>query len=227
MAKAKRKKKASKSTSRVFIVDDHPLVRRGLSELINDEAGLEVIGDAEDADTALTRIKRKRPDLVVVDISLKSGHGIELIKQIHEHDESILMLVSSMHDESLYAERAVNAGASGYINKQEAPEKVIEAIHEILAGRVFLSQRMKDRLLHRMVETRSTRGRRGIELLSNRELEVLEQVSLGKTTRVIAEHLGLSTKTIETYRENIKVKLDLRNANELTRYAVQWAMENS
>jgi DNA-binding NarL/FixJ family response regulator len=224
---AKSRRKSQKSVARIFIVDDHPLVRHGLTELIGDEPDLEFCGDAEDAGSALAAIKQQRPDLVIVDISLKSGHGIELIKQVGAFDDSIRMLVSSMHDESLYAERAVDAGAAGYINKQEAPGKVIEAIRDVLKGKVYLSERMKDRLLNRIVETRRTKGRRGVELLSDRELEVLEQLGLGRTTRQIAEHLSLSAKTIETYRENIKVKLDLRNATELTHYAVQWALESN
>ncbi len=224
---AKSKRKMQKSVARVFIVDDHPLVRHGLTELIGNEPDLEHCGDAEDAESALAAIKQERPDLVIVDITLKSGHGIELIKQITAFDDSIRMLVSSMHDESLYAERAVDAGASGYITKQEAPEKVIEAIRDVLRGKVYLSERMKDRLLNRIVESRRTKGRRGVELLSDRELEVLEQLGHGRTTREAAEHLGLSAKTIETYRENIKIKLDLRNANELTRYAVQWVLESN
>ena len=211
--------------ARIMIVDDHPLVRRGLAELIAEEPGLTVCGDAEDAATAIQQVHSAKPDLVIVDLVLKGGHGIELIKQIRAHNANIKMLVSSMHDESLYAERALHAGASGYINKQETPDKVIEGIREVLVGNFFFSPRMTRQLLHRFVEGRPPAAQLPIQSLSDRELEVFELIGGGRSTREVAEHLTLSVKTVETYRENIKHKLDLKNGAELTQHAVQWVLE--
>jgi DNA-binding NarL/FixJ family response regulator len=210
--------------TKVLIVDDHPLVRRGMTQLINDEPDLQVCGDAEDAATAMAQVESKRPDLVVVDISLKAGHGIELIKEIKTFDERIKMLVSSMHDEALYAERALRAGASGYINKQETPENVVAAIRVVLDGRVYLSPRMTHHMLHRVVDP-GTSEQLPVDALSDRELEVFEMIGHGKTTRGIADSLDLSVKTVETYRENIKNKFNLKNSSELTCYAVRWVVE--
>ena len=178
-----------------------------------------------DGDLGMAAIERDRPDLVVVDISLKSGHGIELIKQIKAFDENIKMLVSSMYDEGLYAERALRAGASGYINKQETPEKVVEAIRVVLDGQIYLSPRMTHHMLNRMVEPGGAAEELPVRSLSDRELEVFEMIGHGKTTRAIADSLELSAKTVETYRENIKTKFDLKNSNELTCEAVRWVMD--
>lgn len=215
----------STQIARVLIVDDHPVVRRGLAELISDEPDLEVCGEASDAPDALRQVETRRPDVVVVDISLQSGNGIELIQQIKERDERIKTLVSSMHDESLFAERALRAGAMGYINKQEPTEKVIDAIREVLSGQVYLSARMANRLLQSVVGG-ETLEQDPIGSLSNRELEVFELIGQGLTTKKIAGRLHLSPKTIETHREKIKTKLNLSNSTELSRRAVQWVLEN-
>lgn len=210
---------------RVLIVDDHPIVREGLAAVINREVDLEVCGQAGGLSQAMRLFQQERPDLVVADVSLEDGNGLELVKELVAYDSGIKVLVQSMYEESLYAERALRAGARGYINKEEALAQVVNAIRQVLRGRVYLSSRMTDRLLHR-----SVRGfepeRSPIESLSDRELEVFEQIGRGITTRRIAQNLYLSPKTIETYRENIKTKLNLKNATELTQHAVQWVLEN-
>jgi DNA-binding NarL/FixJ family response regulator len=210
---------------RVLIVDDHPIVREGLAAIINREPDLEVCGQAGGLAQAMRLFQQERPDLVVADVSLEDGNGLELVKELVAQDAGIKVLVQSMHEESLYAERSLRAGARGYVNKEEAPGQIVNAIRQVLRGRVYLSSRMTDRLLHR-----SVRGfepdRSPIESLSDRELEVFEQIGRGMTTRRIAQNLYLSPKTIETYRENIKTKLNLKNATELTQHAVQWVLEN-
>ncbi|QDU93185.1 response regulator [Lignipirellula cremea] len=211
--------------ARILLVDDHPLVRRGFGELISARSDMEVCGEAADADAAMEQIEATQPDLVVVDISLADINGIELIKRIRGKDDGIKILVASMHDESIYAERALRAGATGYVNKEVATDKVIEAILQVLSGQVYLSSTMTDDLLHRVV-TGATGETSPVDMLSDRELEVFEKIGRGMTTREIAEMLKLSVKTIETHREHIKIKMRLRNAAELTRAAVQWVLEN-
>ena len=212
-------------SARILIVDDHPVVRRGLAELIADEPDMEVFGEAATGAEALKCLDDLQPDVVIVDISLKDSHGIELIKQIKARDDQVKMLVWSMHDESLYAERALRAGAMGYLNKEEPIDRVIEAIRQVLRGHVHLSSKMVEKLLHRAVSGSEPHERSNIETLSDRELEVFELIGQGLTTREIAKKLHLSIKTIETYRENVKSKLDLKTGGELTRHAVQWALE--
>lgn len=212
-------------SARILIVDDHPVVRRGLAQLIADEPDMEVFGEAATGAEALKCLDDLQPDVVIVDISLKDSHGIELIKQIKARDDQVKMLVWSMHDESLYAERALRAGAMGYLNKEEPIDRVIEAIRQVLRGHVHLSSKMVEKLLHRAVSGSEPHERSNIETLSDRELEVFELIGQGLTTREIAKKLHLSIKTIETYRENVKAKLDLKTGGELTRHAVQWALE--
>ena len=217
----------SRRPARIMVVDDHPIVRQGLTQLISSEQGLEVCAEASDAAEALKLLAETRPDLIIVDISLNSGNGIELIKQIKVRDENVRMLVSSMHDESLFAERALRAGAMGYINKAETTDKVFDAIRQVLAGKIYLSARMTDRMLCRAIGSEEHLSGSPIDSLSDRELEVFELIGQGLTTRQIAAKLHLSPKTVETYRENIKSKLNLNNATELTRHAVQWTLERS
>lgn len=212
--------------ARILIVDDHPIVRRGLAQLIGDEADLEVCGEAGDVPEALRLVNDTQPDLVLIDISLRDGNGIELIKQLKSRDDGLRMLVSSMHDESLFAERCLRAGAKGYISKEEAAEKVVGAIRTVLQGKIYLSAYLADNLLHRMIGGEDSLEHSPIDSLSDRELEVFGLIGQGLTTRKIAEKLHLSPKTVETYRENIKSKLNLKNAAELNRHAVQWALEN-
>jgi DNA-binding NarL/FixJ family response regulator len=206
-------------------VDDHPVVRNGLRMLIDDEPDLIVCGEAGDADEAIRVLDAKKPDLVIVDLSLKGSSGLELIKRIKSRTTTSKMLVSSMFDESLYAERVLNAGALGYVSKQEAMEKVVEAIRCVLSGRVYLSAAMSDRMLHRLARDQKAPERSPVETLSDRELEVFELIGRGRTTAEIANQLHLSVKTVETHREKVKAKLGLKSAAELYQYAVRWVME--
>lgn len=219
--------RSSGKTATVFIVDDHPLVRHGLIQLIEGEPDLQICGDAADGAEALRRIAEIKPDLTVIDISLQDGSGIELIKQIKEKSPDTRMLVSSMHDESLYAERALSAGAMGYVSKESPVEMLLEAMRQVLSGRIYLSSRMADRVLHRAVHRSEEKLRSPLDTLSDRELEVLSLIGRGLSSRQIAEMLHLSVKTIDTYREHIKSKLDLKNANELVRYAVAWTLQST
>lgn len=213
--------------TRVMIVDDHPIVREGYKRLIEGEEGLEVCGEAEDMPQAIRIIHDIRPDLCIVDMTLKNGSGLELIKEVKAMYPEIRMLVASMHDETLFAERALRAGAMGYVNKQEATKQLAKAINQVMHDKIFLSEAMTDRMLCRSVGSDNYSDKSPIETLSDRELEVFELIGQGETTRNIAEKLHLSPKTVETYRENIKDKLNLENATELTRHAVQWVLENS
>jgi DNA-binding NarL/FixJ family response regulator len=212
-------------TTRVLLVDDHSLVRAGLVKLINGQADLEVCGEASDATTALRLIRRHEPDLVVVDLMLREGSGIELIKQVAALDSSLKMLVCSMHDEALYAERVLAAGAMGYVSKQEPSRVVLEAIRRVLLGRIYTSEEIADRVLRRSSGKIKEGEGSPTDTLSDRELEVLGLLGKGLNTREIAEQLNLSTKTIDTYREHIKTKLGLKNANELLRFAVAWTLD--
>jgi DNA-binding NarL/FixJ family response regulator len=211
---------------KILIVDDHPIVRRGLTGVIAEERDLEVCGEAADAEEALRQVESTCPDLVIIDISLKSGHGLELIGQIRVKDPRVKMLVSSMHDELLFAERSLRAGAMGYIPKQEPTEKLLQAVHQVLRGEIFLTPRMANRLLRDVVGGKPLEGN-PIHGLSNRELEIFEMIGQGLTTQQIAQRLQLSAKTIETHREKIKAKLNLKNSAELSRRAVQWVLENA
>jgi DNA-binding NarL/FixJ family response regulator len=207
-----------------MIVDDHPLVRRGLAETIANESDMEVCGEAADATEALRLVESVRPQVMIVDLSLKSGHGIDLIEQIKARDDQIKMIVSSMHDEALFAERVLRAGAMGYLNKQEPTERLVDAIRQVMRGETALSPRMANRLLHSVVGGESW-GQDPMQTLSNRELEVFDMIGQGMSTKQIAGKLRLSHKTIETHREKIKTKLNLNNASELSHRAVQWVLE--
>jgi DNA-binding NarL/FixJ family response regulator len=214
-----------RSPVKILIVDDHPSVREGLALRISLHADLTVCGEAETEAQALALVKQTGPDLVLVDISLRSGHGIELIKRIRSLDPAINMLVISGFQESLYAERALRAGALGYLNKQESNEKMIEAIRTVLAGERFLSPEMSRRLISQALGA-SDATKTPIENLTDRELEIFRMIGEGLTTSAIANRLFLSTHTIDTHRENIKRKLAISTAAELSRAAVQWLLEN-
>jgi len=209
--------------TRILIVDDHPLVRTGFAQLIGDCADLEVCGEAGDMAEALRQIDATSPDLAIIDLSLAGGSGLDLIERIRSRDKDILMLVASMHDETLYAERVLAAGARGYINKQEAQDSIIRAIRQVLSGKVYLSQQMTDRLLSGMVN--SNGEKRDIDSLSNRELQVFELIGEGVSSSQIAEQLNLSIKTIETHQAHIKKKLGLGSAHELNQRAIRWVMD--
>jgi DNA-binding NarL/FixJ family response regulator len=217
---------AKKPKFKILIVDDHPIVRRGLRELVADEPDLEVCGEAEDVTEALQQAKALSPDAVVIDLSLKGGHGLELIQEIKAHDGRIKMLVSTVHDESLFAERVLRAGAMGYISKQESPDKIIDALRQVLRGEIYLSPRMANRLLRRLANGQSLETT-PVDSLSDRELQVFEMIGQGLATKQIARKLDLSHKTIEAHREKIKSKLNLKTGAELSRHATQWVLENA
>ena len=216
-------KKISQDKAKIIIVDDHPIIRQGLAELINHEKDLVVCGEAEDAPEAMDAIKKLNPDLIIVDISLKKKNGVELIKDIKSQYPDLPILTLSMHDESLYAERALRAGAKGYVMKAEATEKVISAIHKILNGQLYVSSKIAEKMMYKLVGGRPTFGGSTLDNLSDRELEVFLLIGQGHGTSQIAEKLFLSIKTIETYRAHIKEKLNLTNGAELLQYAIQWA----
>ncbi len=206
----------------VLIVDDHPIVRQGLAQLIDQEHDLRVCGQAEDAYEAMQAIKELNPDLAVVDISLKDTSGIELIKDIKVHFPGLPVLTLSMHDEGVYAERALRAGARGYVMKQEATERVVTAIRRVLSGEMYVSEGVAAKMVSKLVAGPAQTGGSPVDRLSDRELEVFRLIGAGYGTREMAEKLHLSVKTIETYRAHIKEKLDLIDANELLRTAINW-----
>jgi DNA-binding NarL/FixJ family response regulator len=210
---------AKKAT--VLLVDDHPIVRQGLTQLINQEQDLAVCGHAEDANGALHAIAAYRPDIVILDISLNGPDGLDVLKDIRMRDEALPVLVLSMHDESLYAERALRAGANGYIMKQEATERVLQAIRRIRGGEVYVSDRIAKRLLRQVVSSPAP-GKSPMEALTDRELAVFRLIGKGRGTREIADELYISVKTVETYQAHIKEKLSLKNARELVQHAFQW-----
>jgi DNA-binding NarL/FixJ family response regulator len=210
---------------RIFIVDDHPLIRRGLRQLFEAEPEITVCGEAATIAEGISGIKSSAPDLVIVDISLPDGSGLDLIKRLHAFNPDQLILVSSMHDEKLMAERVLRAGAMGYVSKQETPEYLIDAVNKVLSGKVYLSESITEQvLINRYANTFDMKNHSPIETLSNRELEVFEQIGAGNSTMQIAEHLNLSVKTIETHRTHIKEKLNLSSSPELVRYAIQWSL---
>ncbi|MEM9914349.1 MAG: response regulator transcription factor [Planctomycetota bacterium] len=211
------------ATARIAVVDDHPIVRRGLIELINDVADFEVVGEASDVSTALDMLTKAQPDLALIDLSLGDGHGLELIKSIRAAELDIKMLVVSMMDEALYADRVLRAGASGYLRKEQATENIVTAMRQVLDNKIYLSPNATARVLNQ-VATNEGPAKSPVATLSDRELEVFELLGEGLSSREIAGRLHLSVKTVETYREKIKAKLSLKNGSELTRHAIHWAM---
>ncbi|MGA3194099.1 MAG: response regulator transcription factor [Terriglobales bacterium] len=210
--------------NRVFVVDDHPIVRQGLALLINREWDLQVCGEAEDAQTAIQWVATARPDILVVDISLNGPDGLDLLKDIRIRYPEMPVLILSMHDESLYAERALRAGAQGYIMKQEATEKVLVALRRILNHEIYVSERIANRMLQRYIGSPSIGKPSSIADLTDRELEVFRLIGEGHSTRQIAEELHISVKTVESYQAHIKDKLSLRSARELVQHAIQWSI---
>lgn len=209
---------------KVFIVDDHPVVRQGLAAFINGEDDFTVCGDAEDAETAIRRISSLEPDIIIADLSLKGTGGIELTSAIKARFD-IPVLVLSMHDENFYAERAIRAGARGYIMKKESMEVVIKALRDILDGRVYVSNELKERLLGRLLASTDA-NQSPLDCLTNREMGVFQLIGGGLSNRHIAQKLSLSVKTVETYRSRIIEKLRLKDSGELVQYAVQWKQSN-
>lgn len=219
----KAKTKTIKKTARVLIIDDHPIFRRGLCELINESADLQVCGETCEKTEALRLVESTLPDVVTVDISLHNNEcGLDLIKEIKSRDDQVKMLAVSMHDELLYAERSLRAGAMGYLNKHEAIDKTIEALHCVLQGKIYLSNQMSDRALRRLVGSANQPPESPIDSLTDRELRVFTMIGQGLTTRGITEKLCLSPKTVETYRHRIRIKLGLQNSSELAVTAAQW-----
>jgi DNA-binding NarL/FixJ family response regulator len=210
----------------VLLVDDHPIVRRGIAELIGREADLAVCGEASTMQEAIALADKLKPDLMIVDVSLDGNNGVELMKNMAGR-MSTPVLAYSMHDESIYAERCLHAGARGYLMKQASPEVLLEAIRHVLSGKTYLSDRMSERLLGKFVGSSKSKTPTAspIDTLSDRELEVLQLLGNGQTTAQIAEQLCLSVKTVETYREHLKQKLNLADGQKLMRYAIEWALD--
>jgi DNA-binding NarL/FixJ family response regulator len=207
---------------RIVIVDDHPLFRKGLEQLIHSEDGFAVCGEANNAPEAMDVIRKLNPDLAIVDLSLPGANGIELIKNIRAEFSKLPILVLSMHDESLYALRALRAGAEGYVMKHEAMTNVIQAIREVFNGRPYLSPAMAAQVITKFAHRQAEGEADAVERLSDRELEILELIGKGNDVRQIAKVLHLSPKTVETHRSHIKDKLDLKNSREVARFALQW-----
>jgi DNA-binding NarL/FixJ family response regulator len=207
---------------RIVIVDDHPLFRKGLEELIDSDGTFAVCGEAGNASEAMDVIRKLHPDLVIVDLSLPGANGIELIKNIRAEFPKLPILVLSMHDESLYAVRALRAGADGYVMKHEAMANVIQAIREVFQGRPYLSPAMAAQVITQFAHRQAEGEADAVGRLSDRELEILELIGKGKEVREIAKLLHLSPKTVETHRAHIKDKLDLKNSREVARFAIQW-----
>jgi DNA-binding NarL/FixJ family response regulator len=207
---------------RILIVDDHPIFRQGLAQLINQEEDLCVCGEADDYQGAMKAVEELKPAIVIVDITLKDMSGIDLIKEIRKFNKVITMLVISMHDESLYAERAFRAGAKGYVMKQEASESIVQAIRQVRSGGIYASQKMTEQILSRFVEGPKDSAESPLQALTDREIEVFQLIGEGLSISEIGLRLHLSVKTIGTYRERIKEKLNLKNSTELLRYALNW-----
>jgi DNA-binding NarL/FixJ family response regulator len=210
--------------ARVLIVDDHPVVREGLAMRLAAQPDLEVCGEAEDLPRALALLASTRPDVAIIDISLKNSNGIELIRRIKDRGDPVRILVWSMYPENLYAERALRAGAQGYLNKGQATHCVLDAIRAILQGRIYVSGELAEQLLHRLVG-RKPEDRSTIETLSDRELEAFQLMGEGLSTEAIAEKMHVSPKTVETFRSRIKEKLGISNITELIQRAAQWVVE--
>ena len=207
---------------RIVIVDDHPLFRKGLQEMIHSDGTFAVCGEAGTAAEAMDVIRKLHPDMAIVDLSLPGANGIELIKNVRAEFPKLPILVLSMHDESLYAVRALRAGADGYVMKHEAMANVIQAIREVFNGRPYLSPAMAAQVITKFAHRQAEGEADAVERLSDRELEVLELIGKGNDVRQIAKVLHLSPKTVETHRSHIKDKLDLKNSREVARFALQW-----
>ncbi len=221
------KKNSAPKKKRILIVDDHPMMRQGLTQLIGVESDLAVSGEAESAEAALDCIRTLRPDLVLADISLPGKNGLELIKDFQALAPGLPVLVVSMHDESLYAGRVLKAGGRGYIMKQEGGKKLMLAIRQVLAGKIYVSEKMSAEILETFSGGRVGAEGSPVEKLTDREFEVFQLIGQGIGTRAVAEKLHLSVKTVEVHRANIKVKLQLKTAPELIRFAVRWAEAQS
>jgi DNA-binding NarL/FixJ family response regulator len=212
---------------RIVVVDDHPLFRHGLIQLLNSDDGFSVCGEASSAGEGMDVIRKVKPHLVIADLGLKGTNGIELTKMIVAEFPQIPVLILSMHDESLYAVRSLRAGARGYVTKQEALGSVLEAVREVMDGHTYLSPKMASQVISKVVINRAAPDEEITDRLSDRELEVLELIGGGKEIKAIAKALNLSPKTVETHRTHIKEKLNLQNARQVARFAVQWVAERA
>jgi DNA-binding NarL/FixJ family response regulator len=220
-------KQAVVAPAKVLVIDDHPAVREGLALRISQHDDLQVCGEAEDVAEALRLSSELDPDIIITDISLKKSDGIDLIKRIKARNPNARILVWSMHSESLYADRALRAGAMGYITKEHATEQIIDAVRQVLAGNLYLSPAMRERLLSRVAGGALTQAATTVDELTDRELQVYRLIGKGVKTQEIAEQLHLSVKTVETYRDRIKKKLELKDATELIRSAALWSTQNA
>lgn len=221
--------KENTKISRIFLVDDHPIVRQGLARLLAQEPDFEICGEAGDADTGKARILESKPDLAIIDISLdgSGSNGLDLTKSLQREAPDILVLVVSMHEEDVYAERALRAGARGYIMKQETTERIIEAMREVLRGSIFVSTSIKNKLLAKVARGKNNSEEALVKSLGDRELEVFRLIGQGYGSRQIAEKLKVSVKTVDAHREHIKAKLQLKTAPELLERAVRFVLKNS
>jgi DNA-binding NarL/FixJ family response regulator len=223
----------SKTSSRksekkqVLIVDDHPLIRQGIRMLLTTEPDLEVCGEAETASDALAVMEKAKPDVAIVDLTLKESSGLELLKDIRVRYPDVLVLVVSMRDESLYAERVLRAGARGYVTKEEGPEMVLEGLRKILQGQIYVSQKMASKVMSKIVQGADQHGGSPIDHLTDRELAVFELIGKGLPTREIAKNLHISPKTVDSHREHIKDKLKLDSATELLKQGIQWVQDQN
>lgn len=225
MSNAKGKSSEAVEKRRVLIVDDHPVFRHGISALINAEADLEICGEASSSPSALEAMRQLKPDVALLDISLPGTNGIELIKLMKAEQPKLPLLVLSMHDESLYALRALRAGALGYVMKAEALTHVLTAIRKVIVGEIFVSPRLSERLIFQAIQSTDAGSGSPVDKLSDRELEVLELLGRGFGTKEVAAELHLSVKTIETHRAHIKEKLGFRDAGEMVRFAIDWVAQ--
>ena len=223
MRKALKPGKPNRKRKRVFVVEDHAIVRESLSMFLNAQRDLSVCGQASSAEEACPAILSSRPDLAIVDLSLEGSSGLDLVKNLKERCPDIPVLVLSMHDESLYAERVLRAGARGYLMKREAGRELLLAVHRVLEGKLYLSARLSENLLEAVAHRGTARGESPLERLSNRELQVFELIGQGTKTSAIAKKLHISMKTVETHRARIKEKLGLRDSAKLAEHAARWA----
>jgi DNA-binding NarL/FixJ family response regulator len=217
------KKRSAPDAIHIVVVDDHPLFRHGLVQLLNSEQSFEVVGEASSAPEALTLVRRLKPTMAIVDLGLKGPSGLELTKSLRVEFPKMPVLILSMHDEPTYAVRSLRAGANGYVTKEEALGSVLVAVREVISGRTYLSPGMASEVISNVVLSKSRTGNTPTDQLTDRELEILERIGQGEEVKAIAEALNLSPKTVETHRAHIKEKLHLKNAREVARFAVQWS----
>lgn len=216
-----------RSVKKILVIDDHPVVRRGMAGMLNAEEDLEISGEASNAKQAMEAVKQNKPDLVLLDLSLGNDSGLELIHDLKAMHDDLAILVVSIHDESLFAERVLKAGAMGYINKQVALDHIVKAVRKVLSGKIYLSPDMANRMLSQVASGVQPGEESPLDRLSDREMEVYRMLGEGKGTREIAKRLHLSMKTIETYREHIKDKLNLKDSNEMVCHAARWVAEQT